>query len=290
MTEKSRIFVSHTAKDKEHARDIAWGLKRLGHPVWFDEWEIAVGDSIVEKVFDGLQASDTLIVLLSSSSVESRWVKEELSVAVMRRISESDIRVLPVLIETCEIPTPLKHIRYADYRDDHDEGMSQLLEALTPGHVLWKSLAHHYDHFCLLAEQISRSELNEKAADDLIKMHDLLDTALNFRTEMEFRRARQKIHDLNFFEKIGMPVEKGVDVRSQTWNALVHFRACLAHDMKSRQALLDGFVHLLKERHETSNMKEGVYKGLDRLKEIMGLICFEYWNYETMQEQWGIDT
>lgn len=284
---KPRVFISHSSQDKEFATELAWALRDFGFDVWYDEWEIAVGDSIVQKVFDGLQASDNLVVVLSPVSVASRWVKEELDSAVMRRISENDIRILPVLAETCEVPIPLRHLRYADFRKNREEALAEVVESLAPGHRLWRALSHLYDHFCLLSDRIVGAEPAEDVAENLLKVHSLLESALDVRTEIEFRRTRQRMRDLDFFEKIGYLVDKGVDVRSQTWNALVHFRACLAHDMKSRQAHVQVFAHMLKERYGTDNIRESFDMGMNRLKQIMHMICFEKWNTEEIYWQQG---
>jgi hypothetical protein len=277
---KPRVFISHSSEDKAFVEQLAWDIRQFGFDVWYDKWEIAVGDSIVDKVFEGLEASDTLIIVLSPISVASRWVKEELNTAVMRRISENDIRILPVLIETCDIPTPLRHIRYADFRENYEEALALLLDSLAPGHLMWQSLSHLYDHLCLLCDQIASSELNADASDKLMNIHSLLESALNLRTEIEFRRTRQRMRDLDFFEKIGLLVEKGVDVRSQTWNALVYFRASPAHSMRARQGSLLAFAHMLKERYDTDDLRQSLISGMERLKEIMHMICFERWDYD----------
>lgn len=279
-----RIFISHSSQDKEFARQLAEDLRRFGFDVWYDEWEIAVGDSIVEKVFSGLAASDTLIIVLSPVSVSSRWVKEELDTAVMRRISENNIRIMPVLIKTCEIPIPLRHIRYAEFRDNHEEGLATLLDSLAPGHLIRQSLAHLYDHLCILCDQIASSDLTADATDMIPKLHSLLESALNLRTEIEFRRAHQKVQDLNFFEKIGLLAEKGVDVRSQTWNAVVRFRAILTHNMRTDQASLYGFADMLRERYATKELQEALIRGMERIKKIMHTICFEEWERRTPTE------
>jgi hypothetical protein len=272
---KPRVFISHTSKDKPFVEQLAWSLRRFRIDVWYDEWEIAVGDSIVEKIFAGLDASDTLIVVMSPESVTSRWVNEELSVAVMRRLSEASIRILPVLIETCDIPTALRHIRYADFRDNHEEGLFRVMDSLAPGHLMWRSLEHLYDHFCLLCDQLSKADLDSSAVETVQKIHSLLESALDLRTEVEFRRARQKMRDLNFFEKIGHLVEKGVDVRSQTWNAVVYFRASLSHAMKANEMRLHMFAEMLEQRYKRDNLRESLSAGMERLKEIMRMLCFD---------------
>ena len=58
---KKRIFFSHSSKDKELARRIANDLSNKGIPVWFDEWELTVGDSLQEKISSGIQKSGWLV-------------------------------------------------------------------------------------------------------------------------------------------------------------------------------------------------------------------------------------
>jgi hypothetical protein len=282
---KPQVFISHTSQDKSFVEELARNLRRFGIDVWYDKWEIAVSDSIVDKVFEGLEASDTLIIVLSQVSVTSRWVKEELSTAVMRRISENNIRIFPVLIETCEIPAPLRHIRYADFRDSSEEGLLELLDSLAPGHLMWQSLAHLYDHLCLLCNQLVESELNTDASDKILKIHSLLESAVNLRTEIEVRRTRQKMQDLNFFEKIGLLAERGIDVRSQTWNTLVRFRAYLAHEMAGREIELQMFAQMLQERYATENLRDSLESGMFRLQEIMHKICFDKLDYEKLDRR-----
>lgn len=272
---KPRVFVSHTSKDKLFVQELAWDLQLFGIDVWYDEWEIAVGDSVIEKVFAGLDASDTLIVVLSPESVKSRWVNEELSVAVMRRLSEASIRILPVLIETCDIPTAIRHICYADFRGNREEGMSRVIDSLEPGHLLWRSLGHHYDHFCLLCDQLSMADLDSSAAETVLRIHSLLESALDMRTEIEFRRTRQKMRGLNFFEKIGHLAERGVDVRSQTWNTVVQFRSLLAHEMNNTERNLRSFAVMLDKRYQREDLHESLLSGMERLKEIMRMLCIE---------------
>ncbi|HYK03200.1 MAG TPA: toll/interleukin-1 receptor domain-containing protein [Thermoanaerobaculia bacterium] len=109
-------FVCHASDDKETARELATLMRSMGADVWLDEWEIRVGDSIVEKIGEALGKVTHLIVLLSKHSVTRPWVKKEFSAALMRQLSDNSVRVLPVRLDDCEIPPILADIRYADAR------------------------------------------------------------------------------------------------------------------------------------------------------------------------------
>ena len=61
----------------------------------------------MQKVHQGLRDCGVFVVLLSNASVTSAWVRDELDVALIQRI-EGTAQVIPVVVEPCEIPTPLK--------------------------------------------------------------------------------------------------------------------------------------------------------------------------------------
>src|SRR4051794_29410783 len=59
------VFLSHSSKDKPVVRSLAERLKRDGLKVWFDQWEIRLGDSIYAKIRDGLERSRILLLFMS---------------------------------------------------------------------------------------------------------------------------------------------------------------------------------------------------------------------------------
>jgi hypothetical protein len=124
------IFVSHSSADIVVAERVSNALRALNYPVWYAEWRIEPGDSIVERIEDGLAQNDTLVILLSKSSVESAWVRRELSSAIMTQLSEQAVTIVPVLIEPCTIPPSLVDIKYVDLTKDFEDGFLKLLEFL----------------------------------------------------------------------------------------------------------------------------------------------------------------
>lgn len=126
----SGIFVSHSSADDSVAGRVANALLALNYPVWYAEWRIEPGDSIVERIEDGLARNDTLVILLSPSSVESAWVRRELNAALMAQLSGQDVTIVPVLIEKCNIPPTLRDIKRVDLTVDFEEGFLKLLEFL----------------------------------------------------------------------------------------------------------------------------------------------------------------
>lgn len=130
MTSDKKLFLSHSHNDKDFAEHLARDLISQGQDVWFDKWEIQPGDSIVRKIFEeGLANAAAFAIVLSKESVRSNWVREELTVATIRRI-EDLVRVIPVLKEDVEIPTALRALHWVDMRTDFDGGVRSILNVI----------------------------------------------------------------------------------------------------------------------------------------------------------------
>jgi hypothetical protein len=73
-----QLFISHASEDKDAiGRPLAHALSE-DFNVWFDEYVLNVGDSLREKIDDGLRKSDFGIVILSKSFFAKKWPRAEL--------------------------------------------------------------------------------------------------------------------------------------------------------------------------------------------------------------------
>jgi len=111
---------------------MAYDLRKRGVQVWFDEWELKVGDSLHDKIEQGILDSGYLIVCLSPESVNSSWVRKELNASLTIELEKRQVFVLPAFIEECEIPLFLKDRKYADFRNSYKQGLDKLLERIIP--------------------------------------------------------------------------------------------------------------------------------------------------------------
>ncbi|MHA2265688.1 MAG: toll/interleukin-1 receptor domain-containing protein [Candidatus Thorarchaeota archaeon] len=122
-TRRKSIFLSHCHQDKRFVERVADDLRKNGVNVWVDDAEIKLGDSLLEKISEGIQSVDYVAVFLSESSVNSEWVRKELEMAMNREIKGKMVVVLPVLVESCEIPLFLEGKLFADLRDQRRPGI-----------------------------------------------------------------------------------------------------------------------------------------------------------------------
>jgi diguanylate cyclase (GGDEF)-like protein len=91
------VFVSHAFEDREFARALADGLSQKGLRVWFDGFELNVGDSLRRSIDYGLAQSRFGAVVLSPSFFAKEWTQKELDALIARETKEKRI-VLPIYL------------------------------------------------------------------------------------------------------------------------------------------------------------------------------------------------
>lgn len=125
------VFVSYSNKDKPFAERLATALRAIGYNVWYADWAIEPGDSIIEKIETGLAEKDTLLILLSPASISSKWVERELNSAIMAQLKGHDVKVIPLLVEACTVPATIEAVKYIDVPTQGFQGaFIELMRAL----------------------------------------------------------------------------------------------------------------------------------------------------------------
>lgn len=90
------VFISHATEDKRAvARPLAYALQELGVTVWFDEFELRIGDSLRGSIDDGIARSRFGLVILSKSFFDKGWPQYELNGLVAQ--ANSDQKPLMVI-------------------------------------------------------------------------------------------------------------------------------------------------------------------------------------------------
>ena len=96
--DKKDIFICHASEDKEEvAIPLVKALDDAGITYWYDQAEIKWGDSITQKVNDGLKISRYVVVILSEAFISKNWPQRELNSALNIEASSKEVRVLPLL-------------------------------------------------------------------------------------------------------------------------------------------------------------------------------------------------
>jgi hypothetical protein len=90
------VFISHASEDKDAVvRPLANALRDEGLSVWYDEFELKIGDSLRRKIDLGLANSRVGLVVLSRSFISKGWTNYELDGIVTRTVTGEQI-LLPI--------------------------------------------------------------------------------------------------------------------------------------------------------------------------------------------------
>ena len=117
----SDIFISYASADRERAKLLSTALVDRGWSVWWDR-TIPPGMEYAEVIEQALDSSTCVVVLWSTTSVASSWVKTEAAEALQRRI------LVPALIEDTKIPLEFRRLQAADLSQWHGEPSHPELE------------------------------------------------------------------------------------------------------------------------------------------------------------------
>ena len=131
----ARVFVTYSHQDQEFVEQLVADLESSGLAMVFDKQLMLPGNSLF-KIFEEIGTVDFLLAILSPHSVNSSWVQKELEGAVVREIEETNFKVIPIIKETCQLPTNLNQALREKYKvqfDDkqYDMALREIVEALS---------------------------------------------------------------------------------------------------------------------------------------------------------------
>jgi hypothetical protein len=134
------VFVSHNGKQKPWVRlAVSQWREKLGLMVFFDEDSIEPGEEILRGIERGLQGSRRVVLVLTQSAVDSRWVALETALTLHDDPAADGRRLIPVLLEPVEaekLRPALVRLRWVDLtneelrRDDYHRLLKCLKEGL----------------------------------------------------------------------------------------------------------------------------------------------------------------
>lgn len=91
------VFVSHASDDKDSiVRPLAQALQDRGLRVWYDEFEMRIGDNLRRRIDAGLANSRFGVVVLSPAFFAKNWSQYELDGLVTREMDGGQQIILPL--------------------------------------------------------------------------------------------------------------------------------------------------------------------------------------------------
>ncbi len=159
------MFMSHATADKAEVEAVGAWLK-ANDPmltIWIDRWSMVPGDSLVERINEGISDSDRLVVFLTPESVDSAWVRKEVAAGIVLEAAKKkgfngENFVIPVLFKALpadyDLPPLLATKLYANFidADSFDSACGELHrgiagQPLGPQTADFKNLEVKYEFF-----------------------------------------------------------------------------------------------------------------------------------------------
>lgn len=129
--ELGKVFISYAREDQKFALRLAEDLRKRGATVWIDTG-IQGGEQWLRTLEAALEASDTLVLVVSPNSKKSDFVHKELLSAF-----EKQMHIIPVLYRRVRTWVLIAGLQYVDFTW-YDEGIARLTGMPVPRRTIWR--------------------------------------------------------------------------------------------------------------------------------------------------------
>ncbi|PRP66497.1 TIR domain-containing protein [Nonlabens agnitus] len=119
-----RLFISYSRADKEYVKHLVDVLREQEFEIWFDE-QIPVGKGWDDVLEEQIKKADAMVLVLSQTSVASENVKDEIAFS-----KHSNVPVIPIKIEECDVPLRMVRTQFIDFTLGFDVGAQRLVDDL----------------------------------------------------------------------------------------------------------------------------------------------------------------
>lgn len=114
----TKVFISYSHKDEAFADMLVEDLREADIEVWIDQDAIEPGQSIAQRINQGLASTDYVLILVSSAFLNSNWTTSESSAAIVAATDSQRENLIPLLLEDVwnDVPPLIKHRLFVDFR------------------------------------------------------------------------------------------------------------------------------------------------------------------------------
>ena len=124
-----QIFMSHCSTDKPVVEYIFQGMSeklsaKLPHRVWYDSWNLHLGQNIHQEIERGVAGSKLVLLFLSKESLKSQWVDKEWRQKHSQEITDNRIRVVVVRLQEVtsqDVPGFLRDKKFMSINCDKED-------------------------------------------------------------------------------------------------------------------------------------------------------------------------
>lgn len=117
-----KVFLSYAFDDGDMARRIANAMTEKGIDVWWAGWEMKAGDSLRQRIEEGLADCTHFVVLLTRTSINKPWVQQEMDAGLVKRIAgQTRFIALRAGVPTVNLPPLISGMLSPEIADENFE-------------------------------------------------------------------------------------------------------------------------------------------------------------------------
>jgi len=133
LERKPKVFISYLRSDRSRVRELYSELCTAGFEPWFDEMNVLPGEDWYRVLSRAISESDFVLICLSKESVNAKgFVQRELRFALEIALERpSDIFIIPVKLEECEVPRSLWSYQSVELYEEY--GLYRLISSIRAG-------------------------------------------------------------------------------------------------------------------------------------------------------------
>jgi TIR domain/Pentapeptide repeats (8 copies) len=95
-------FISYSSRDQEFAERLYADLQNKGVSCWFAPHDVQGGRKLHEQIDQAIRLYERLLLILSTHSMQSEWVKTEIATARQREVQEKRQVLFPISLVSFE--------------------------------------------------------------------------------------------------------------------------------------------------------------------------------------------
>ena len=133
---KLKVFISYASQDKPRVRELHQKLASDGVDPWLDETNLIPGQDWEIAIPKAIATADVVLICLSEISVNKEgYIQKEIKTILDRSFEHPDgeIYIIPVRLDSCELPRSLKKYQWVDWfgsKDEMERSYQKILRAL----------------------------------------------------------------------------------------------------------------------------------------------------------------
>lgn len=124
--------LSYATEDEQFVKKLYADLQAQGVPCWLVEQDGRIGDKLRADIYRAIRQQDKLLLILSHHAIESKWVEEEVDVALDREHGQlGTLLLFPIRLDESVFTTEkywaitVRQRRIGDFRQWQDDAVYQ---------------------------------------------------------------------------------------------------------------------------------------------------------------------